>query len=223
MRIRPIHCIALTAALALAGTAAAVAQGTTQGTKPQAPAQGTKPPAAQPQTAPKFETYTATTANLSVGAGQKIKINVLRWATDEDRNKAITSFKEKGEKQLLEAFQSQPSAGYVWTDETLGYSVRYAHRQSQPDGGERIVLFTDRPLGSWSGKPWKAAAQVEGADYPFTLVELRLNRAGTGEGKMSLAGKVTVDQEGKTLALENYQSAPVLLRGVKHEAPTGGN
>jgi hypothetical protein len=214
MRIRVTDCIALTAVLTLTAIAAA-AQGTTQGTKPQAP---------QPQTAPKFETYTATTANLSVGSGQKIKINVLRWATDEDRNRAITAFKEKGEKQLVEAFQSQPSAGYVWTDETLGYSVRYAHRQSQPDGSERIVLFTDRPLGSWSGKPWKAtASQPEGADYPFTLVELRLNRAGTGEGKMSLTNKVTVDQEGKTLALENYQSAPVLLRAVKREPPTGGN
>src|SRR5436309_2562010 len=84
---------------------------------------GTRPQTTQSQTTPKFDTYTGTTANMSVGAGQKLKINVLRWASDEDRNKAIASFKEKGEKQLVEALQTQPSAGYIWTDETLGYSI----------------------------------------------------------------------------------------------------
>jgi hypothetical protein len=186
-------------------------------------AQTTKPQTAQPQTTPKFETYTGTTANMSVGAGQKLKINVLRWASDEDRNKAIASFNEKGEKQLIEALQTQPSAGYIWTDETLGYSIRYAYRQTLPDGGERIVLLTDRQLGSWSGRPWKATNPPDGVDYPFTLVELRLNRSGTGEGKMSLTSKLIVDQEAKTLALENFQAAPVLLRGVKREAAPGGD
>ena len=186
-------------------------------------AQSTPKQTPQAQGTPKFETYTATTANMSVGAGQKLKINVLRWASDEDRNKAIASFKEKGEKQLLEALQTQPSAGYIWTDETLGYSLRYAYRQSTPDGGERIILLTDRQLGSWSGKPWKATNQPDGVDYPFTLVEIRLNRSGSGEGKMSLTSKLTIDQDGKTLALENFQAAPVLLRGVKRETSSGGN
>ena len=122
----------------------------------------------------------------------------------------------------MEAFQSQPSAGYVWSDETLGYSIRYAFRQSLPDGGERIILLTDRPLGSWSGKAWKATGQGEGSEYPFTLLELRLSKAGSGEGKMSLTTKVAVDQDARTLALQAYQSAPVLLRGVKRE-PSSGN
>ena len=39
-----------------------------------------------------------------------------------------------------------------------------------------------------------------------------------GEGKVSLATKVTVDQEAKTIALQNYSAAPVLLKGVKREA-----
>ena len=186
-------------------------------------AQTTKPQTAPPQTTPRFETFTGTTANMSVGAGQKVKINVLRWASDADRNKAIAAFKEKGEKQMVEALQAQPSAGYIWTDETLGYSIRYAYRQSLPDGGERIVLLTDRLLGSWSGRPWKATAQTDGSDYTFTLVELRLNRSGTGEGKMSLTSKLTVDQDAKTIALENFQAAPVLLRGVKREAASGGD
>jgi hypothetical protein len=38
---------------------------------------------------------------------------------------------------------------------------------------------------------------------------------------MSLAGKVGADQTAKTIALENYESAPVLLKSVKRESPRG--
>ena len=57
----------------------------------------------------------------------------------------------------VEAPATQPLAGYVWTDESLGYSIRYAHRQEPFSGGERMILVTDRPLGSSGGKPWKAS------------------------------------------------------------------
>ena len=52
--------------------------------------------------------------------------------------------------------------------------------------------------------------------HAFTLIELRLNKQGRGEGKMSLAAKVAVDAAAKTLALDNYAVAPVLLTNVRH-------
>jgi hypothetical protein len=51
----------------------------------------------QAQTTPPFETFTGTTANLTVGAGQTLEMNVLWWASDDDRNRAIASLKEKGD------------------------------------------------------------------------------------------------------------------------------
>jgi hypothetical protein len=87
-----------------------------------------------------------------------------------------------------------------------------------PDGGERIILATDRRLGVWSREAWKTSG-VGAPDYAFTLLELRLSRRGTGEGKMSLGAKVAVEHETKTIALENYNAAPVLLEDVKREGP----
>jgi hypothetical protein len=55
--------------------------------------------------------------------------------------------------------------------------------------------------------------------FPFTVVELRLNRRGEGEGKASITTPVTVDNEAKTIALANYAAAPVLLKGVKRTGP----
>jgi hypothetical protein len=65
--------------------------------------------------------------------------------------------------------------------------------------------------------PWKAAATTDAGDDAFTLIELRLNRGGIGEGKMSLAARVAPDQAAGTIALDRYDTAPVLLKNVKHE------
>ncbi len=173
-------------------------------------------PAKQP------DTFTGTTVNLSPGAGENISIHILRWSSEADRDRLAAAFKEKGDAGLPAALEAAPTLGIVWTGENLGYSLRYAHRVALPDGGERIIVATERRLGAWSrGNTWKALKQ-EAPDYPFTLVELRLNRRGQGEGKMSLATKVTFEPDAKTFALENYASAPILIKDVKHARPAAG-
>src|SRR6266852_392761 len=167
--------------------------------------------AAPAQVETRYETYTATAANLSVGSGEALRINVFRWSSDDERQKALSALDEKGDKGLPGALASAPSAGYLWTSETLGYTLRYAYKQTLPAGGERVILLTDRRLGSWSRAPWKAAAADAGGDA-FTLIELRLNRAGIGEGKMSLAAKVAADQAAGIIALDHYDTAPILLK-----------
>jgi hypothetical protein len=163
------------------------------------------------QAPPKFENFSATTANMAVGNGETLRINVSSWTTEADREKALAAFREKGEQQLLEVLRGAPSAGYIWTSESLGYTLRYAHKMPLPNGGERIILATDRPLGSWSRTAWKAAGG-DAAQPALTVVELRLNRQGRGEGKMSFGAKIAAEDEGKTIALENYDKAPVLLK-----------
>jgi hypothetical protein len=172
---------------------------------------------AQTPAPPKFENFNATTTNLAVGNAESLKINVSLWTPDAEREKAMAAFKEKGEPQLLEALRSAPSHGYIWTaSESLGYTLRYAHKSPLPGGGERIVLATERPLGAWSRTAWKAAGAqgAQGAEPQLTVIEIRVNARGSGEGKMSLAAKIAADAEGKTIALENYDAAPVLLKQV---------
>ena len=47
------------------------------------------------------------------------------------------------------------------------------------------------------------------------MIEIRFNGKGVGEGKTSLTSKVIVDNEAKTVALENYATAAPILRNVK--------
>jgi len=44
-----------------------------------------------------------------------------------------------------------------------------------------------------------------------------LNSKGEGEGRISLTGKVTVDSSAKTLSLEDFGTAPVVLKNVKRK------
>jgi hypothetical protein len=70
------------------------------------------------------------------------------------------------------------------------------------------MLATDRPISGW-----EAFHQPRTIDYPFTLIQLQLDRDGKGVGKASIATKITEDKDG-TIELENFSSEPVMLNDV---------
>lgn len=108
-----------------------------------------------------------------------------------------------------------PTVGYLWSSEVAGYAVHYAGKFATPDGGQRIVLITDRRLGAWNDV-WKPTAGGDlNTSYEFSVIELHLNAKNEGEGKTSLTGKVALDSAVKAVALENYAAAPVVFKGVK--------
>jgi hypothetical protein len=71
---------------------------------------------------------------------------------------------------------------------------------------------TDRRIGFW-----EATNRPRTIDYPFTVIELHVNRDGEGEGKMSVATKIIPDKENNIVTLENYGAQPVLLTNIRRE------
>jgi hypothetical protein len=123
---------------------------------------------------------------------------------------------------LTAAIGKAPTIGYVWTNGITGYSIKYAYHAPLPDGGERIILATDRRLGAylpaWTPVTMTSsgpeASTTVATDYEFTLIEMRMNSNGLGEGKTSLTAKVIVDGDAKTLALDDYTGAALNLKNV---------
>jgi hypothetical protein len=126
---------------------------------------------------------------------------------------------------LSAAIAAAPTIGYLWTDAITGYSIKYAWRSPLANGGERIVLATDRRLGAHSPAWTLARAVPPGAvppgsgppgavppDYDFTIIEMQLDAKGLGEAKTSLTTQVVADAAAKTLALDGYAAAPALLK-----------
>ena len=167
------------------------------------------------QTSGTPERFTAMAVNMSnVGrtGATTVEIVVNRWSTDAERDRLLSTLLEKGPEKLLDTLQDMPRVGYFRTPNSIGYDLHYARRNPLPDGGERVVLVTDRRIGFW-----EAANQPRSIDYPFTLIELHINADGEGEGKMSVATKITAGKESKTVTLEDYANQPVLLQSVKRE------
>jgi hypothetical protein len=161
------------------------------------------------------ERFTALAVNMSnvgrSGAGT-IEIAVDRWSTDAERDRLLTTLMDRGADKLLDVLRDMRRVGYIRSPNSLGYDLHYARRTPLPDGGERVVLATDRPVGFW-----EAVNRPRSIDYPFTIIELHLNADGEGEGKLSIATKIVAEKESNTIVLEDYANQPVLLTSVKRE------
>jgi hypothetical protein len=166
------------------------------------------------QTASSRTRFSATTANTS-SPGDTVRFDLTRWSTEMERDQLFMSVQTSGDMGLLALLQKAPTIGYIWTTETAGYPLRYAYRVSMADGSDRIILAIDHPLGSFEPQRWKLSGTAPHTGYPFTVIELRISKAGLGEGKTSLNTKVIADATAKTIALDNYAATPALFQGVK--------
>src|SRR5688500_17464103 len=169
--------------------------------------------AATPQTRDTPERFTA----LAVNMGSTVQWTPLtvetvvnRWSTDAERDRLVSVLLQKGPDKLLDVLRDMPRVGYIKTPDSIGYDLRFARKYPGEDGGERVILATDRYIGFW-----EAANRPRTVDYPFTVIELRIAPNGEGQGKMSLFTKITADKKNNTIILEDYGTQPVLLQAVR--------
>jgi len=139
-----------------------------------------------------------------------IDIAITRWSTPEQRAALVSALREGGPDALLKALQKTKEVGYIRTPESIGYPLRFAQEIPTPDGGERIIIATDRYVSFL-----EATNQPRSIDYPFMLVDIRLGPDGKGTGKLMPLAKVTMNED-HVVEIENYASEPVRLTEV-HE------
>ena len=123
------------------------------------------------------------------------------------------------EESLAAALQRTGTVGYLWSSEAAGYALRYAGKLAAADGGERIILMTDRRLGKRSGLWAPLAGTPSSAD--FSVIELRVNAKGEGEGRISLMGKLALESTAKVPVPESYDALPVVLKNLKLRTAVG--
>jgi hypothetical protein len=172
--------------------------------------------AAQSGTREDFQAFAINMSNISTGAASSVDIVIERWSTDAERDALVTAFKTRQQNGLLSALQHiNPRVGYIRLPNTLGYDLRYARQVPDEEGGRRILLGTDRRIGSV-----EARNQPRTMNYPFTIIELRLDSRNEGVGKMAVATMITWNKEKNVIELENYASEPVRLNNVRRRSPS---
>ena len=156
---------------------------------------------------------------VATGANETIEIWVDKWSTDKEREQLIATFLDKGQDGLLKALQKVPVKGRIRvpnrrgpdpTQTRLGWDLRFAMETPGEDGGKRLLIATDRYM-SFA----EVRNQPRTVDYPFTFIDIRLNKDGEGEGKMAVATQLQFDKKKNTIVFENYSSEPVRLQQVK--------
>lgn len=161
-----------------------------------------------------LEQFTAFAVDMSNIAGRTragtVDIIIDRWSTDQERDQLRSALKEGGTDALLRALQKiKEPAGYIRSTGSIGYPLRFARQMTTSDGGRRIIIGTDRPVSFL-----ELQNQPRTLDYPFLLIDLRVNAKGEGQGKLLPLAKVT-ENEDHVVEIENYASEPVRLTEVR--------
>ena len=145
-------------------------------------------------------------------ASDRVIMRVERWSTEAERTRLAEAL-NKGNDAALELLRELRPVGTIRTPDSLGYDLRYAAQEPADEGGRRIMLATDRPISFW-----EARNQPRTIDYPFTFIQIEMDRNREGKGTLSLMTKVL--PRGNTVVLENFASAPVMLTEVRSRTIT---
>ena|SRR5688572_25656982 len=161
-------------------------------------------------------------SNNLTGANGILEITIERWSTPEERTKLLDTVVEKGQQKLLSELEKAPVKGRIripgWNgpdpnNYRTGWNLRYAWHEALPNGGEKIMLGVDRYMSFMEIKN-----QPKSVDYPFTLVQLHINKDGTGEGKLAALTMIKWDKKKQNLEIENYGTEPVRLSNFVFES-----
>jgi hypothetical protein len=167
--------------------------------------------AAQTNGQPERFTAIAVSTSPQYGTGaQTVEITVNRWSMPSERDRLVAALMNKGPDELLKQLQKMRPVGTIRTPDSLGYDLHYAFQTPLPDGGRMVVIATDRPIGFW-----EATRRPRSFDYPFTVIQMKLDREGMGSGTMSYATRITA--KNNVIELEDFATQPIMLNNIHAE------
>jgi hypothetical protein len=158
-------------------------------------------------------TYTATTANMKP-SGTNLRVQIIKWQDAAARAEAVAAMAAGADAPTPLA--KLPTVGYLWPQGSpVGYSLKYAHSTPSADGGERVTLVTDRPLGSFTFGGWSVPSPTAQPSLPYSVVELYVSGNGSGTGNLSLASAVRLDEQSGAVSLAEVPLESRVLTNVQ--------
>ena len=156
----------------------------------------------------KFSAYAVDLEGRYGATTSVVQMTIDRWSTPEERRNFEVILEEKGHDALLAALRDAKPVGRIFTPGSIGYDLRFAYQVPLATGGRRIVIGADRPISFY-----EASRRPRSADFPFTVLEMRVDANGRGQGQMVLAAQVM--SLGEAIEIENYSTTPIRLMQVR--------
>lgn len=140
-----------------------------------------------------------------------VTIRVDEYSTDEEVAVLANLLARQGQDAVEDALRDIEK-GWIRIGPSLGYPLSIA-RSFTVDGGRIIRVVTDRPIMMFESR-----RGLRSKDYPFGIVELRLDAEGKGSGRLLAAAQAEITPEGK-LDIESYGLEPFRLVQAKIDQP----
>ena len=162
----------------------------------------------EPKVNEEFEAILTNISNVGGTGLSPVTIRISRWTPDDENERLLGMLRKNGQETFLRSLVDVKPVGSIGAPASLRYDFFYARPQAVDGGGRRIVLISDRPM-----QVWERVESSPSRDYPFTVLELRLDREGKGSG--TLAQMVQLRLVGNILGIENLATGPMRLNEVK--------
>ncbi len=147
-------------------------------------------------------------------AFRPVEIVVSDWSTGETHRLLARTLLERGPIAFVDALCNLWPRGSLRVLGDRDVPIRYAWQVTERGGAERIFIASDSPIpltAAW----FRMSLDAE----PLVFLELRLDRDGSGVGKLSEARRLTVDQSRDVIELRDYANRPTQLVMVRQLAP----
>jgi hypothetical protein len=165
-----------------------------------------------PITQPELPTqYSAVAIGLSGAAAGKtfgLTVYVQGLSSDGEIEELLATLKHKGQDGLVSALEDMKDKGRVAPTGSVGTGMRVVRIRPLKDGGQHIVLATNRPISF----P-ELYRGTRSRDYKFAIVVLNVDKDGKGTGSFAPLCKVRFNKK-NDLEIEHYGQKPFRLANV---------
>src|SRR5262245_32321133 len=160
---------------------------------------------------PMADEFTAVFISMNApGAmGSPVQMWIEAYTSDDVTTSLAKTLKEKGQQALLNALPST-RAGTIRIGTSNGYPLSFARKRVNPDGSQIVFLVSNRPFAGFQPQ---GGTRIE--DYPFGVVELKLDAQGNGEGQIIGAAQLSFSPDNQNLNIASYAVQPGRLSDVK--------
>jgi hypothetical protein len=170
---------------------------------------------AQTEPKPDFPAQYAATAIGQAGpaAGKTFGLSVYidGLTSDGEIQELIGILKAKKQDGIVSAMQNMKDMGRVSPTGSVGVGMRVVRIHHNGQGGQHIVLATDRPISF--GELYNA---TRSRDYPIAILTMDIDKDGKGSGTFAPACKVKFNKKNE-LEIENFSQKPFRLTNVYRE------
>ena len=157
----------------------------------------------------RFTGIVQSTGAADAGLSQ-FRLLIEQYSTREETLELLKILAEDGWRQLENKLVATERARFILPGQ-LGHNIGFADSTPAEDGGRVIHLVSARPLFLF-----EALGGTRSREYPFGVIEIRLDADGKGDGSVFAAAKIQFNNDGN-LVIESWGIPPYSISEIEQQ------